>query len=72
MVCFVSVYCSRVINVLWKAGAKLSKGITPLMAACGGDDEKEVTQMIEGGADLEDKDDDGLTALMHSSRAGRG
>ena len=49
-------WCSRIINLLWKAGANLSKGITPLMAACGGDDEKEVEDIIAGGADLEAKD----------------
>ena len=59
------------INVLWKAGAKLSEGITPLMAACGGDDEKEVAQMIAGGVNLEAKDDKGLTALMHAARGDR-
>ena len=64
VVCFA--FLSRVVNVLWKAGAKLSKGITPLMAACGGDDEKEVTEMIAGGADLEAKDDWEKTALMYS------
>ena len=69
MLCFA--FRRRVINMLWKAGAKLSKGITPLMAACGGDDEKEVTEMIAGGADLEATDDQGKTALMYSSRAGR-
>ena len=59
----------RVINMLWKAGAKLSNGITPLMAACGGDDEKEVTEMIAGDADLEAKDEWGKTALMYSGSA---
>ena len=63
--------CSRVVNVLWKAGAKLSGGITPLMAACGGDDEKEVTELIAGGAHLEAKDDQDKTALMYSSGADR-
>jgi ankyrin repeat protein len=63
--------CSRLVNVLWKAGAELSGGITTLMAACGGDDEKEVTELIAGGADLDARDDRGKTALMYSSGADR-
>ena len=59
-----SLLSRRVVNLLWKAGAKLSRGVTPLMAACGGDDEKEVEELL-ANSNLEATDNWGKTALMY-------
>ena len=46
-------------------------GITPFIAACGGDLEPKITQMLEHGAELNLRDKKGHTALWHSHQNGR-
>jgi ankyrin repeat protein len=57
-----------VVNALWQAGATLSSGVTPLMAAAGGEDEKAVEELLSS-SDLEATDNWGKTALMYATKA---
>jgi hypothetical protein len=63
----------EMVSLLLGAGANPGlkfRGVSPLMYAAGGDDAKKVSRLLDAGAELEDQDPEGNTAIYYAASNG--